>query len=92
MLGLMRVPDRGIRRQKGQAPLKGAVIDVMQEEQLQLQDYVSIYRAGISGTVRLPVRLPCVAGAGSGAGAGIAPPAIRAYGGEFSVGKEGISP
>ena len=92
MPGLMRIPDHGIRRQKDQVPLRGAVIDVMQEEQLQLQDFVSIYRAGTSGSARTPVRLPWIAGTGLGTGAGFAPPAIKAFGGEFPGGKEGYSP
>ena len=40
-----------------------------------------------------PVRRSCTAGAGSGAGAGATSRAIKmAYGGEFPVGEEGISP
>src|SRR5699024_7569836 len=79
MPGLMRIPEHGTRRLKGQVPPKGAVTDVMQVVQPQHPAYVSICSAGTSGTVRLPVRLTWLAGPGSGTGAGVAPPAIKAF-------------
>ena len=92
MLGLMRVPDHGTRRQKDQAPLRDAVTEYTQEVLVQRLDYVSIYRAGSSGSARSPAQPTWAAGAGSGTGAGISPPAIKAFRGEFPGGKEGVLP
>src|SRR5699024_2725100 len=88
---LIMIPDRGIRRRKDQVPLRDVVTEYTQEVLAQRLDYVSIYRAGISGTFRVPVLLSCIAGAGLGAGAGTASPAINGLRGEFPEGR-GVAP
>ena len=87
------VQGAGGRQQRAVEALRELAIACMQEDPEQHPERESICRVVASGTGWAPVRRACSAGAGSGAGTGTTSRAIKmAYGGEFPVGEEGLSP
>lgn len=68
---------RGIHLQKDPDQPRDMEIGYMRVAQAQHLERVSTCRAGISGTLRMPVQLSWFAGAGLGAGTGTASPAIN---------------
>ena len=89
----MMIPAHGGPQRRAVEVPRELEIVCMQEDPEQHPEHESICRVGSSGPGRAPVRRVWTAGAGSGTGAGTASRAIKmAYGGEFPVGEEGLSP
>lgn len=89
----MLIPAHGGPQRREAEALRELAIACMQEDPEQHPEFESICRVGTSGSGRAPVRRPWAAGPGSGTGPGTTSPAIKmAYGGEFPVGEEGVSP
>ena len=85
ILVLMKELDAGFLFQRDQVVLRAWATDYTRAVQLHLERE-NIYKAVISGMVRVLVLLACIAGAGLAGGTGTTAAAIkkRSSGGEFS--------